>query len=199
MLCRGTDDTPLQPEWFHGRCIAVLVFMQFGAPHHIVCRQTGTGFRFILPLALPLPADALPGDNGNDGGVQVWRFLVHVQHARYKVLVPKVSLSHLRLASIQLSSLPPLAISIICSCVPVRMTRMAFVWFLPTLRRNPAVSMRCCIASVRLDTPSGNLTSSRLRCVLPASALSGTYFFPLASFLSIWHDIPLSLPLPRCR
>jgi len=89
MLCRGTDDTPLQPEWFHGRCIAVLVFMQFGAPHHIVCRQTGTGFRFILPLALPLPADALPGDNGNDGGVQVWRFLVHVQHARYKVLVSK--------------------------------------------------------------------------------------------------------------
>ena len=63
--------------------------MQFGAPHHIVCRQTGTGFRFILPLALPLPADALPGDNGNDGGVQVWRFLVHVQHARYKVLVSK--------------------------------------------------------------------------------------------------------------
>ena len=43
----------------------------------------------ILPLALPLPADALPGDNGNDGGVQVWRFLVHVQHARYKVLVSK--------------------------------------------------------------------------------------------------------------
>lgn len=59
--------------------------------------------------------------------------------------------------------------------------------------------MRCCIASVRLDTPSGNLTSSRLRCVRPASALSGTYFFPLASFLSIWHDIPESLPLPRCR
>ena len=53
--------------------------------------------------------------------------------------------------------------------------------------------------SVRLDTPSGNLTSSRLRCVRPASALSGTYFFPLASFLSIWHDIPESLPLPRCR
>ena len=32
-----------------------------------------------------------------------------------------------------------------------------------------------------------------------ASAFAGTYFFPLASFLSIWHDIPLSLPLPRCR
>ena len=46
---------------------------------------------------------------------------------------------------------------------------------------------------------SGNLTSSRLRCVRPASALSGTYFFPLASFLSIWHDIPESFPLPRCR
>ena len=100
---------------------------------------------------------------------------------------PNVSLSHLRLASIQLSSLPPLAIFIICSCVPVRMIRMAFVWFLPTLRRSPAVSMRCCIASVRLDTPSGNLTSSLFRCVLPASAFAGTYFFPLASFLSIYR------------
>ena len=112
---------------------------------------------------------------------------------------PNVSLSHLRLAPIQLSSLPSLAIFIICSCVPVRIMRMAFVWFLPTLRRNPAVLMRCCIASVRLDTPSGNLTSSLFRGVLPASAFAGTYFFPLESFLSIWHDIPESFPLPRCK
>ena len=89
MLCRGTDDTPLQPEWFHGRCIAVLVFMQFGAPHHIVCRQTGTGFRFILPLALPLPADTLTGYNGHDCGVQVWGLLVHMQHAGHKVVIAK--------------------------------------------------------------------------------------------------------------
>ena len=89
MLCRGADDAPLQPERFHGRCIAVLVFMQFGAPHHIVRRQAGTGLRFILLLALPLPADTLPGYNGNNGGVQVWCLLVHVQHARYKVLVSK--------------------------------------------------------------------------------------------------------------
>ena len=74
-----------------------------------------------------------------------------------------------------------------------------FCLFLPTLRRSQAVSMRCCIASVRLDTPSGNLTSSRFRCVRSASAFAETYFFPLESFLSIWHDIPLSLPLPRCR
>ncbi|MCS2962580.1 hypothetical protein NXV12_17165 [Bacteroides thetaiotaomicron] len=50
-----------------------------------------------------------------------------------------------------------------------------------------------------MDTPSGNLTSSLFRCVLPASAFAGTYFFPLASFLSIWHDIPESFPLPRCK
>ena len=77
--------------------------------------------------------------------------------------------------------------------------RIAFVWFLLTLRRSPAVLIRCWIASVRLATPSGNVSSSLFCDVRFASAFAGTYFFPLASFLSIWHDIPLSLPLPRCR
>ena len=86
MFGGGADDAPLQPERFHGCCVAALVFVQFGAPHHIVRRQTGTGFRFILLLTLTLPADSLPGYNGNDGGVQVRSFLVHVQYARYKVL-----------------------------------------------------------------------------------------------------------------
>ena len=63
----------------------------------------------------------------------------------------------------------------------------------------PGVSMRYWIASVRLATPFGNVSSSRFCDVRFASALVGTYTLPLASFLSIWHDMPESLPLPRCR
>ena len=125
----------------------------------------------------------------------VFSSMCNTQETRFSL--PKVFFSHFRLASIQLSNLPSLAIFIICSCVPVKIMRMAFVWFLPTLRCSLAWSIRCCIASVRFFTPAGNTTSSRLRCVLFASALMGTYFSLLASFLSIWHDIPESLPLPR--
>ena len=81
MLGGGADDAPLQPERFHGRSVAVLVFVQPRTSHHIVRRQTGTGFRFILLLTLTLPANSLPGYNGNDGGVQVGCLLVHVQYA----------------------------------------------------------------------------------------------------------------------
>ena len=112
---------------------------------------------------------------------------------------PNVSLSHERLALIHWSSLPSRWSFIICSCVPVKMMRIALVWFLPTLRCKPTWSIRYWIASVLLATPCGNFISSRFRCVRFALALSGTYVLPFVSFLSIWHDIPLSLPLPRCR
>ena len=87
MLGGRTDNSTLQPERFHGLGVAVLVFMQFGTAHHIVRRQTGSGLRFIFLFALPLPADTLTGYYGHDCGVQVRGLLVHVQHARYKVLV----------------------------------------------------------------------------------------------------------------
>ena len=89
MFGGGADNAPLQPERFHGRSIAVLVFVQPRTSHHIIRRQPGTGFRFILLLTLTFPADSLPGHNGNDSGVQVGSLLVHVQHARYKVLIPE--------------------------------------------------------------------------------------------------------------
>ena len=98
---------------------------------------------------------------------------------------PNVSLSHDRLALIHWSSLPSRWSFIICSCVPVKMIRIALVWFLPTFRCRPAWFIRYWIASVLLATPRGNFISSRFRCVRFASALSGTYVLPFASFLSM--------------
>ena len=86
MLGGGANNPTLQSERFHGRSVAVLVFVQPCAPHHIVRREPGTGFRLMFLLALPLPAETFSGHNGNDGGVQMGSLLVHVQYARYKVL-----------------------------------------------------------------------------------------------------------------
>ncbi len=65
---------------------------------------------------------------------------------------------------------------------------MACTWFFPIFRFRPAVLRRCCMAAVRLRTPSGNLISSRLRCVRFGSAFFG------CMVLSIWADMPLSAP-----
>lgn len=54
------------------------------------------------------------------------------------------------------------------------------------LRLMPAVRIRWLIASVRSDTPSGNSTSLRLRCVRVGSVFLGMVL------RSMWSDAPVS-------
>ena len=111
MLGGRADNSTLQPERFHGFGIAVLIFMQFSTTHHIVRRLTGPDFvsyfffapsRFLRirsPVTMGTTVACRCGSSRPCAA------------RRTRLSSPKVSFSHLRLASIQLSSLPSLAIS----------------------------------------------------------------------------------------
>ena len=71
---------------------------------------------------------------------------------------------------------------IMSSCVPERTVLITLTWSLVIFRLMPAVLMRWEMASSRPYTPLGILTSSRLRCVLVGSALSGI------TLRSMWSD-----------
>ena len=99
---------------------------------------------------------------------------------------PKVLYSQSMLSRHQSSSLPAFSISIMSSCVPESMTRMARTWSWVIFLLMPALLMRAAIASSRSLMPSGIRTSSRFRCVHVGST------FGAITLRSIWSDIRLS-------